>query len=96
MLEVTRAAEDDYVAELDAVAGSTVWLRGNCSSWYVDERSGRLTLLWPDFAFAFRRRLSRFDGTAYGIGRQSVGARSVGDGDADAARQQRSEQVELA
>ncbi|THG33508.1 flavin-containing monooxygenase [Naasia lichenicola] len=90
VLEVTRAAEDDYIAELDAVAGSTVWLRGKCSSWYVDERSGRLTLLWPDFAFAFRRRLSRFDGAAYGIGE------SVGDGDADAAREQRGEQIELA
>ena len=27
--------------------------------------SGRLTLLWPDFAYAFQRRLSRFDPENY-------------------------------
>ena len=59
-LDVTRQAQDSYVEELDAKAASSVWITGGCDSWYVDERSGRLTLLWPDFAYAFRRRLSTF------------------------------------
>ncbi|CAD6003296.1 NAD(P)/FAD-dependent oxidoreductase [Agreia sp. COWG] len=66
-LDVTRQAQDAYVAELDAKAASSVWLTGGCDSWYVDERSGRLTLLWPDFAYAFRRRLSRFDPENYAV-----------------------------
>jgi cation diffusion facilitator CzcD-associated flavoprotein CzcO len=71
VLEVTAEAQARYVDELDAASRSTVWLEGGCSSWYVDERSGRLTLLWPDFAYRFRDRLAHFDPTAY---------RMLGDG----------------
>jgi cation diffusion facilitator CzcD-associated flavoprotein CzcO len=65
VLDVRRAAQDAYRAEIDAKAASSVWLTGGCASWYVDERSGRLTLLWPDFAYAFQRRLARFDPESY-------------------------------
>ncbi|GAB3604874.1 NAD(P)/FAD-dependent oxidoreductase [Conyzicola nivalis] len=65
VLEVSADAQAAYVADLDARAASTVWLGGGCESWYVDERSRRLTLLWPDFAYAFRDRLSEFDRAAY-------------------------------
>jgi len=65
VLEVARDAQDAYVADLDARAASTVWLGGGCESWYIDHRSGRLTLLWPDFAYAFRDRLAEFDRAAY-------------------------------
>ena len=65
VLAVSREAEDAYVTELDHRSASTVWLDGGCESWYVDSRSGRLTLLWPDFAFAFRERLDVFDVRAY-------------------------------
>jgi cation diffusion facilitator CzcD-associated flavoprotein CzcO len=64
-LDVTLAAQDAYSREIDTKAASSVWLTGGCASWYVDERSGRLTLLWPDFAYAFQRRLSRFDPESY-------------------------------
>jgi cation diffusion facilitator CzcD-associated flavoprotein CzcO len=60
-LEVSAAAEAAYVADLDAMSADTVWLTGGCSSWYVDERSGRLTLLWPDSASSFRERNGTFD-----------------------------------
>ena len=65
VLEVRADRQADYVAELDAKAAGTVWLGGGCDSWYVDERSGRLTLLWPDFAYAFVDRLAAFDRSAY-------------------------------
>jgi cation diffusion facilitator CzcD-associated flavoprotein CzcO len=65
VLEVSLGAQNAYVADLDSRAASTVWLGGGCESWYVDERSGRLTLLWPDFAYAFRDRLAAFDRAAY-------------------------------
>jgi len=59
-LEVTASAEEDYTREIDRMAANTVWLQGGCTSWYVDERSRRVTLLWPDFAHAFRRVNGRF------------------------------------
>jgi cation diffusion facilitator CzcD-associated flavoprotein CzcO len=66
-LDISLEAQDAYSREIDAKASSTVWLTGGCESWYVDERSGRLTLLWPDFAYAFQRRLSRFDPENYSV-----------------------------
>jgi cation diffusion facilitator CzcD-associated flavoprotein CzcO len=63
--DVSLEAQDAYSREIDEKAASTVWLTGGCESWYVDERSGRLTLLWPDFAYAFQQRLARFDPQNY-------------------------------
>ncbi|GAA1830621.1 NAD(P)/FAD-dependent oxidoreductase [Pseudonocardia ailaonensis] len=65
-LEVSRAAEAGYTAEIDARSRDTVWLRGGCRSWYVDPRSGRLTLLWPGTAGSFRERNGRFDPSPFG------------------------------
>ncbi|MDL5155574.1 flavin-containing monooxygenase [Actinomycetospora termitidis] len=64
-LEVSAAAERAYVRDVDDAARDTVWLRGGCRSWYVDEASGRLTLLWPGSARSFRERNARFDPTPY-------------------------------
>ncbi len=42
----------------------TVWVRGGCASWYIDEH-GRNTTLWPDFTFRFRALTQRFDLESY-------------------------------
>ncbi|MEE3852752.1 NAD(P)/FAD-dependent oxidoreductase [Gordonia sp. LSe1-13] len=63
-LEVSAAAEDGYTREIDRRSASTVWLTG-CESWYVDSRSGRLTLLWPGTAASFRERNGTFDPEPY-------------------------------
>lgn len=60
-LEVSATAEAAYTREVDRRAAATVWLQGGCRSWYVDERSGRLTLLWPGRAAEFRERFGVFD-----------------------------------
>lgn len=65
VLEVTAEAEAASVARIDRLSADTVWTNGGCESWYVDAASRRLTLLWPDFAFAFREELGRFDPEAY-------------------------------
>ena len=65
VLDVRPQAEADYTAALDAAARSTVWLTGGCRSWYVDERTDRLTLLWPGTATAFRERGAVFDRAAF-------------------------------
>ena len=65
-LEIPLDAEDAYVAAIDAAARDTVWLSG-CTSWYVDERSGRLALLWPGYAHTFRERNGTFDPAVYRV-----------------------------
>lgn len=44
----------------------TVWHRGGCSSWYLDEH-GRNTTLWPRTTFGFRAALRDFDAAAYAV-----------------------------
>jgi len=57
----TAEAEAGYTRAIDEAAATTVWLTGGCRSWYLDERSGRLALLWPDTVATFRERGARFD-----------------------------------
>jgi len=56
VIEASEAAEREWTARVDAASTGTVWLSG-CRSWYVDERSGRLTLLWPGTGTEFREAL---------------------------------------
>jgi cation diffusion facilitator CzcD-associated flavoprotein CzcO len=53
-LEARATAETAYVDEMINRAAGTVWLTGGCKNWYVDYRTNRLTVTWPDFAYAFR------------------------------------------
>jgi cation diffusion facilitator CzcD-associated flavoprotein CzcO len=52
---------NDYLQE--RLAG-TVWDTGGCSSWYLDA-NGRDSVMWPDFTFKFRRRVSDFEASDY-------------------------------
>lgn len=70
-VEVLQSAQDASVRSIDRRAAPTVWLTGNCGSWYVDERARRLTLLWPDTAAAFRDQVGSFDTEAYEIRRSA-------------------------
>ena len=54
VLEPRPESENDYVDEMIDRAAGTVWLTGGCKNWYVDYRTNRLTVTWPDFAYAFR------------------------------------------
>ena len=65
VLEPSTEAEENYVKQIQAAAQGTVWINGGCKSWYVDERSGRLTLIWPDFGFAFRDTNGSFKPEGY-------------------------------
>ncbi|WP_150955166.1 flavin-containing monooxygenase [Microbacterium testaceum] len=65
VLRVRPEAEAAYTAEIDAAAASTPWMTGGCRNWYVDARSGRLTLLWPGTVQAFRERLAGADGSEF-------------------------------
>lgn len=65
VLRVDPVAERSYTDEIARAAASTRWITGGCRNWYVDERSGRLTLLWPGTVDAFRDRLARADGSEF-------------------------------
>lgn len=65
VLEADATAQAQYMEALDARAEGTVWLAGGCKSWYVDPRSHRLTLVWPDYAYAFREANGTFHPEAY-------------------------------
>ena len=81
-LRVDPAAEAAYTDEIAVAAASTPWMTGGCRNWYVDERSGRLTLLWPGTVDAYRSRLARADGTEFGspgeLGEHTDGAPAEG------------------
>lgn len=78
VLRVRPEAEAAYTDEIAAAAASTPWLTGGCRNWYVDDRSGRLTLLWPGTVQAFRERLVGTDGSEFfappGSGPEAAGA----------------------
>ena len=63
-LEVTTAAEREYTRRIDEIAASTVWLSG-CRSWYLDDATGRLALLWPGSVDEFREHGAAFDRSAF-------------------------------
>jgi cation diffusion facilitator CzcD-associated flavoprotein CzcO len=64
-LDVTAEAVRSYMRDIDKMAQDTVWVQGGCTSWYRDERTGRVTLLWPDSATSFRDRLATFAPASY-------------------------------
>jgi cation diffusion facilitator CzcD-associated flavoprotein CzcO len=66
-IEVSGDAEMDFVAMIDRKAQGTVWLDGGCKSWYVDERNGRLSVIWPDFMTRFRDNNGVFRPEAYEV-----------------------------
>ncbi len=71
VVQVTAHAEREYTALIDRLAEPSVWLTGGCDSWYLDPRSGRLTLLWPGSASSFRERNGSFDPAPYQSGDRS-------------------------
>jgi cation diffusion facilitator CzcD-associated flavoprotein CzcO len=72
-VEPLPPAQSAFVAEVDRRMRGTVWKPGGCSTNYLRDRSGRNFAVWPGFIGAFRRRVSRFDGSEYSaIPRQDV------------------------
>lgn len=55
-VEVKQSVHDQFRTWLDGRMESTVWQAGGCSSWYIDSRSGKNTLLWPSTTLDFWRR----------------------------------------
>lgn len=56
--EPSGSAQARFVEWMDSSLATTVWLRGGCTSWYLD-RTGRNSTLWPFGVDRFRRTVSR-------------------------------------
>ncbi|WGY00402.1 NAD(P)/FAD-dependent oxidoreductase [Nocardioides sp. QY071] len=67
VIDAKAAAEADYLDQVAERSNGTVWLDGGCRNWYVDPRSDRITVLWPDFAHVFRERNSTFEPSRYEV-----------------------------
>ncbi len=63
--ETTPESEAAYVDSVAARAEGSVWLAGGCNNWYVDRRTHRLTVSWPDFAYQFRQENAHFNPAEY-------------------------------
>jgi cation diffusion facilitator CzcD-associated flavoprotein CzcO len=57
-------AEARYMSWVSEDLDRTVWSRGGCRSWYLDD-AGRPSLMWPRTMWGFRRMLRRFDPENY-------------------------------
>ncbi|MFF5204388.1 flavin-containing monooxygenase [Streptosporangium sp. NPDC000396] len=63
-VEVRAAVQNAYNAGLQRRLAFTVWKSEGCASWYQDGK-GRVTTLWPEPTWRFRRRTRTFDPRHY-------------------------------
>ncbi len=63
-VEVRADAQDGYMEWVGEDLGRTVWARGGCQSWYLDDGQ-KPSLMWPRTMWGFRRMLRRFDPEHY-------------------------------
>jgi len=62
--EPTPAAQSSFVEFVDRRMAGTVWESGGCHSWYQD-RTGRVSALWPGHTWSYWLRTRRFNARAY-------------------------------
>ncbi|WP_331734362.1 NAD(P)/FAD-dependent oxidoreductase [Streptomyces atratus] len=63
-VDVRAETQHAYNAELQNRMAPTVWAAGGCSGWYQD-RTGRVTTIWPASTWQFRRRTRAIDPDEY-------------------------------
>lgn len=63
-MEPRRDAQARWNADLQRRMRRTVWVRGGCTSWYLDEH-GRNPTSWPRGTQAFKKAVREFDVDAY-------------------------------
>ncbi|GGM62451.1 flavin-containing monooxygenase [Microbacterium saperdae] len=58
-VRVSTHAQASYTEGIIRRSRGTPWVSGGCTNWYVDERNGRLSLLWPGTVGDFREEIDR-------------------------------------
>lgn len=59
VLAVSPAVQRRYTDWIDRRMADTVWQRGGCDSWYVDQ-NGRVAAIWPEQTWRYRRITRNF------------------------------------
>jgi cation diffusion facilitator CzcD-associated flavoprotein CzcO len=72
-LDVRQSEQDAFVAKCDALLSNSTFIRGGCSSYYLDDNHRRASLNWPGSMAGLRRELKKFDLGAYAVVQRSVG-----------------------
>ena len=50
--EATKAAQDEFNAEVQRLVEKGIWTQGGCTSWYLDSH-GKNRTIWPKFTFQY-------------------------------------------
>ena len=66
-VEIRSEVQEAYNRKVQKRLQGTIWSKGGCMSWYLNE-NGKNTTLWPGFTFEFRRKTRRFRLGNYEIG----------------------------
>lgn len=64
-LEVTAAAQEQFVAKADEMLDKSTFTLGGCDSYYLADGHRRVSLPWPGTMYSLTRRLRRFDPESY-------------------------------
>ncbi len=80
-VDVRPEVQHSYNAVLQQRMAHTVWAAGGCTAWYRDSQ-GRISTIWPEPTWRFRRRTRTFDPARYLL---TVQPESALDNAADAA-----------
>lgn len=64
-LDVTVAAQQDFVAEADKMLNNSTFALGGCDSYYLADGHRRVSLPWPGTMYSMTRRLREFDPASY-------------------------------
>lgn len=64
-LEVTAAAQEEFVAEADKMLNESTFTLGGCDSYYLADGHRRVSLPWPGTMYSLTRRLRTFDPASY-------------------------------
>jgi hypothetical protein len=60
-IDVRRDEQEAYVATCDAFLKSSTFALGGCSSYYLDDTHGRVSLVWPGSMSGLYRKLKKCD-----------------------------------
>lgn len=63
-VEVTREAQEGFVASVRAAMRKTVWGTASCGSWYSNAR-GEISALWPHNCTSYWKQTSTLDLSSY-------------------------------
>lgn len=63
-VDVRQDVQETYADEMDRRLEESVWLKGGCSSWYLDS-VGRAAVLWPGHTYWYRDQTRHFDHASY-------------------------------